>query len=427
MISDVLDDGTAFYGRQYWFSHQEVDLCLPNLTTRARRDLPERCLYWLQHVLEHKLPPGRALEIGCGHGGFVRLLRLSGFDAMGLELSPWVVRYAQASFDIPVFLGRLENQVPQPSSFDLIILMDVLEHLPEPAVTLGHCLEHLKPEGLLIIQTPAYPEGATIEQLQQNNEPFLKMLLPREHLHLFSQQSLLALLNRLGASKTYFCRPMFPEHDMFVFAGRLPLTNNSLSDIEDTLAATPSGRIIQALFDQNEGFRQLQRTSIELQQALRQQYEAMRRTNLALEEHSVAAQQRLVAVHELTNILQTKQHFINDLQRAADDRLSALQELTEVVEARDARVFELEKAAHERLLAINELTAGLEARDALIAQLERATQGRLHDLNRLTAPLPNPARDKSSSDVEPQDSAASKVAVIPSEKHHSPSRAVKTI
>jgi cyclopropane fatty-acyl-phospholipid synthase-like methyltransferase len=60
-------------------------------------------------VLRVVQPPGRALEIGCGHGGFVRLLRELGFDAMGTELSPWGVDLARHTSDVPVMQGPREK------------------------------------------------------------------------------------------------------------------------------------------------------------------------------------------------------------------------------------------------------------------------------------------------------------------------------
>jgi hypothetical protein len=44
----------------------------------------------------------------------VRLLQELGFTAMGTELSPWVVEFAQRTFDVPVRLGRLETLVLEP-------------------------------------------------------------------------------------------------------------------------------------------------------------------------------------------------------------------------------------------------------------------------------------------------------------------------
>src|SRR5215813_6668977 len=57
----VIKDEQDFYGREYWFSHQEQNLGFPNITVRSRTDLPERCLHWLRTALKYKLPPGRVL------------------------------------------------------------------------------------------------------------------------------------------------------------------------------------------------------------------------------------------------------------------------------------------------------------------------------------------------------------------------------
>jgi 2-polyprenyl-3-methyl-5-hydroxy-6-metoxy-1,4-benzoquinol methylase len=160
-IAQVNDDDHDFYGRGYWFAHQEEQLGFSNITTRARADLPERCLHWLRTLLKYKLQPAKILELGSAHGGFVALMRWAGFDACGLELSPSIVEFARRTFDIPILLGQIEDQQIEPASLDAIVLMDVLEHLPNPVRTLRRCLELLKPEGLLIIQTPEFPIATT--------------------------------------------------------------------------------------------------------------------------------------------------------------------------------------------------------------------------------------------------------------------------
>src|SRR5262249_27469268 len=54
------DDG--LYGKDYWLSHQR-DHGLPDVTLRARTDPTERCVFWLERLLESVRPPGRALEL----------------------------------------------------------------------------------------------------------------------------------------------------------------------------------------------------------------------------------------------------------------------------------------------------------------------------------------------------------------------------
>src|SRR5262249_47779567 len=49
----VVDDNRDFYGRQYYESWLTDQYGYPNLTDRARTDLPERCLHWLRVLLKY--------------------------------------------------------------------------------------------------------------------------------------------------------------------------------------------------------------------------------------------------------------------------------------------------------------------------------------------------------------------------------------
>ena len=245
-IAQVTDDERAFYGRTYWFAHMERDLGLSNIVVRSRKDLPERCLYWLHTVLKYKLPPSRVLELGSGHGGFVALLRWAGFDATGLEVSPWVVEFARTKFNVPMLLGPVEDQQIAPGSLDVIALMDVFEHLADPAGTIRHCLGLLKPDGLLIIQTPRYPEGKTYEEMVTQRDGFLDHLKPIEHVYLFSQHSIREFFTRLGCQYVQFEPPIFPHYDMFLVVGRAPLAARSPEAMSAALRPIPTRRLVQA-------------------------------------------------------------------------------------------------------------------------------------------------------------------------------------
>ena len=88
-ISQVRDDDQDFYGKNYYLHHVQEDYGLPDLETRARADLPERCLHWLRTLLKFVPAPGaRTLELGCGHGGFVATQRWAGLDATGPRTEP---------------------------------------------------------------------------------------------------------------------------------------------------------------------------------------------------------------------------------------------------------------------------------------------------------------------------------------------------
>lgn len=247
----VEDDALDFYGKKYWLSHQQIDLKYPNIFERSVNDLPERCLHWLRTTLKYQLPKGnlRALELGCCHGGFVFLLKQLGYCAKGLELSEWVVNYAKETFHIDVYHGPLETQSIPKNSLDIIFLMDVFEHLPEPEKTLGHILTLLKTDGLLIFQLPCYIENKTYEEMIQEKSYFLEQLKSDEHLYLYSKSAIQKLFHQFNINHIQFENAIFFQYDMFLVASRSPLKINSPEEIQQFLAQSPETRLIQAMLN----------------------------------------------------------------------------------------------------------------------------------------------------------------------------------
>jgi 2-polyprenyl-3-methyl-5-hydroxy-6-metoxy-1,4-benzoquinol methylase len=244
---DYSEEG--YYGSRYWFEHQTEELGFEDILHRSRSDLSGRCLYWLKTLLKHRLPQATALELGSSHGGFVAMLAKSGYSASGLEISPQIVDYARQSFQVPMLAGPLEEQKIPAGSLDLLVLMDVLEHLPDPVGTLHHGLSLLKPDGLLVIQTPCFDPKLTFQELNAGGHPFARMLIPMEHIHLFSEQGITRLLHQLEVPYLVFEPAYFAVHDMFVFASRVPIPTLPPETIEAHLLSTPDGRLILAMLD----------------------------------------------------------------------------------------------------------------------------------------------------------------------------------
>jgi SAM-dependent methyltransferase len=217
---DVADDEHDFYGKQYWTDYAKARE-LPDIVNRARADLSERCVFWLERLLAVVRPPGRILEIGCGHGGFVRLLRELGFDATGTELSSWVVELARKTFDVPVLQGRIETLDLTPG-FDGIAMFDVLEHVEDPLDTVRRCAALLAPDGVLLLQTPWY----------RGEGPDWSMFQADEHIHLFTEQSIRRLLHGAGLDQV-LVQPSLFSYDMWVVAGKaaIAVDTSATSDL----------------------------------------------------------------------------------------------------------------------------------------------------------------------------------------------------
>lgn len=248
----VSNDETDFYGKNYWLDHQSSELGFPDIFTRARNDLTERNLHWLKTLLKYRLPPAKVLELGCSHGSFVALMRQAGYDSAGVEMSPWVVEFGQKTFGIPISVGPVEALDIAPGSLDVIALMDVLEHLPDPVATMAHCLRLLKPDGILLIQTPQFKKGMAYKALLETKGPFLELLKADEHLYLFTDHSVVRLFQQLSAEHVQFEPAIFGHYDMFFTVSRVPLQLNTPEQADSALLAMPNGRLALAMLDLRE-------------------------------------------------------------------------------------------------------------------------------------------------------------------------------
>jgi len=335
-ISRVEDDERDFYGRPYWFSHQEKDLGHPDIVARSRTDLAERCLHWLRTLLKHKIPPAKVLEMGSAHGGFVAMLRWAGYDASGLEISPWVVDFARRVFDVPMLLGPIEDQAIEPDSLDVIALMDVLEHLPDPAATMRQCLNLLRKTGILMIQTPRYPEHETYSDMAARDDSFLKMLREKDHIYLFSLQSIKKFFDRLGVKHLVFEPAIFSQYDMFLVAGGASLTVQTPERAEKSLSATPRGRMIQALLDLDERIDSLKEKLSEVEVDREARLKIIEDLGRHLQESEADRAARLAQINELTRLLKE-----SEADRAA--RLEQIDELTKLTGELNERLNVIQK------------------------------------------------------------------------------------
>jgi 2-polyprenyl-3-methyl-5-hydroxy-6-metoxy-1,4-benzoquinol methylase len=138
------------------------------------------------------LPQGRLLDVGCGSGDWLALMHGLGWQVAGVDFDDNAVKVARGR-GLDVSCGALEQQNLTSDSFDAVALSHVIEHVPDPIQTLAECLRILKPGGTLVLFTPnASSLGHRIFKQHWRG------LEPPRHLHLFSTQSIRALLGLAG-------------------------------------------------------------------------------------------------------------------------------------------------------------------------------------------------------------------------------------
>jgi 2-polyprenyl-3-methyl-5-hydroxy-6-metoxy-1,4-benzoquinol methylase len=104
-------------------------------------------------VLARLRPSGRLLDVGTHCGFFLRMARGMGWELEGVEPSP-AAALAREFFGLQVHRGQLEQLGLPDETYDLVTLIDVIEHLDRPLPLLREVHRLLKPDGLLFVKTP---------------------------------------------------------------------------------------------------------------------------------------------------------------------------------------------------------------------------------------------------------------------------------
>lgn len=94
------------------------------------------------------------LDVGCGDGLFfdqlLKLGEVEGVEPSGELVSP------QNPHRSRIHIGNFDGSFQPGKEFSLILMLDVLEHLPDPAAALRHALALLSPQGRVLVTVPAF-------------------------------------------------------------------------------------------------------------------------------------------------------------------------------------------------------------------------------------------------------------------------------
>jgi SAM-dependent methyltransferase len=137
------------------------------------------------------------LDVGCAEAGFLDALHAAGVMGMGLEVEP--ARIALSKRFNPD-LDILEGDITDPGiisrinkKFDLIVMRDVIEHIPDKDTALEHLNALLRPDGFLYITFP--PRLSPFGGHQQNGRSLLSKV---PYLHLLPSSVIRALGKAFG-------------------------------------------------------------------------------------------------------------------------------------------------------------------------------------------------------------------------------------
>lgn len=152
-------------------------------------------------LIERIGPGGRVLEVGCAYGFFLEVAS-EHFEAIGVEVSSDAVASCQER-GLDVHQGELTSDfVSRHGPFDAVVMLDVIEHLPDPARTLSLTYQSTRRGGCVVITTGDW--GAPLSRAMGAR---WRLMTPPQHLHFFTRRSLSALLERIGYRQIRVTRP----------------------------------------------------------------------------------------------------------------------------------------------------------------------------------------------------------------------------
>lgn len=157
----------------------------------------------------------RILDIGCGNGSLSYLISQQGYEVVGIEDSESGIKFARSNFPSCQFIQSNIYELPYSElekSFDVVISVEVIEHLMYPGELIKAAKKCLKPDGKLILTTPYHGYFKNLAlAISGKMDRHFTALWDGGHIKFFSVDSMKILLEREEFTDI-----------RFKFAGRFP-------------------------------------------------------------------------------------------------------------------------------------------------------------------------------------------------------------
>lgn len=169
---------------EYYTNSYERTSYLSPITVKRYHELLDR--------FEPYRKTGRLLDVGAGYGFFLEIARERGWEIFGTELTDEAVNHCREK-GITMFKGEFQDIPLEPESFDIIISIEVLEHINNPIEYVEKAHEVLRKGGMFYLTTPNFNAYLRYRLKEQYN-----MIEYPNHLCYYTAKTLRKLFNEHG-------------------------------------------------------------------------------------------------------------------------------------------------------------------------------------------------------------------------------------
>lgn len=182
---------STYYPQNYWFA--PGDDSISRAEDYYRRLVLGDHVRFVEAAIAATKAPGPLLDVGCGGGLFLRLLRERGHRVLGLDFSLEAAHTAWKINRVPAVCGTLSKPPLPAGGFSVITMFHVLEHLYDPVGYVEEAHTLLAADGRLVVQVP----NAASWQFLLFGQNWNGIDVPR-HLVNFKEKDIVALLEACG-------------------------------------------------------------------------------------------------------------------------------------------------------------------------------------------------------------------------------------
>jgi len=138
----------------YAIHEKEPPLIAPLLRAFAR-GISKRRIAYLERVIGRVEGSLQVLDVGCGVNRLLQHMReLRGVEGLGLDFKPEIVDHVQNTLGMPIVEGTLHTAGFEDARFDVVLMMEYLEHESDPKAVLAEARRVTKPGGHIALELP---------------------------------------------------------------------------------------------------------------------------------------------------------------------------------------------------------------------------------------------------------------------------------